>query len=458
MDKRLRNIILAQVESVLHDKTPGRDSLFELLKIATPDLKIHAVDNSSQREHAYKALKILIHPDKHAKALKGDRTEMQRITRIFQETTAYYNTCVGRLAYDSPGMSSNNSLGETTWRTDDMSKTTFKTRGAAQTVRTAKTNTGKTRHGFDEAQGNRRDFRPPSMINLNGSRYDSGELGVTPDTFDATQEWPFMDSMVKGPTHGDGGVTSNELAWIMGCRIINMRGAVVHGQAIGRAYQVTKKSNELDKYHTVDEVLRHFGFVCRSKLRHVEQIKDEIKEHGPVVSTSFRLTSAFFKASKYASLFSHKQLDKVHPVIIVGWSMKSTGEVWKVQALTGDPFEIGTGQFHVSDTVLAPPVPVLETIPWQSRGPYMDLSMPSVLGVSKDWRDLRHMSVSISPKELETFVSLLDGGFQKAIQEKQTFVVRDKNKKAYSRRYTLREVTTGDNGKWKISISLAEPS
>lgn len=456
MDKRLRNIILAQVEGVVHDKPPGRDSLYELLKIATPDLKIHAVDNSSQREHAYKALKILIHPDKHANSLKGDRAEMERLTRIFQETTGYYNTCVGRLAYDSPGMSSNNSLGETTWRTDDMSKTTYKTKAAAKTVYTNKT--AKTRHGFDEAQGNRRDFRPPSMINVNGSMYDSSDLGVSPADFDSFQEWPFMDPMVKGPSHSDGGVTSNELAWIMGCRIINLRGAVVHGQAIGRAYQVSKKSNELDKYHTVDEVLRHFGFVCRSKLRHVEQIKDEIREHGPVVSTSFRLTKAFYKASKYASLFSHKQVDKLHPVIIVGWSMKSTGEVWKIQALTGDSFEIGTGQFHVSDNVLAPPVPVLETIPWQSRGPYMDLSMPSVIGTSKDWRDLRHMSVSISAKELETFVSLLDGGFQKAIKEKQTFVVRDKNKKAYSRRYTLREVSTGDNGKWKISISLADPS
>jgi len=116
-----------------------------------------------------------------------------------------------------------------------------------------------------------------------------------------------------------------------------------------------------------------------------------------------------------------------------------------------------TGQFDISKTVLAVPTHILETIPWQSQGPYLDLNMPSVGGgVSKDWRDLRHMSISISAEELETLVSLLDGGFQKAIQSKQSFVVRDKKKKAYSRRYTLREVTTGDKGKWKISISLAE--
>lgn len=113
MDKRFRNLILAQVESVVHDKPASRDSLYDLLKIATPDLKIHAVDNTSQRESAYKALKILIHPDKHAKALKNDRKELQRVTKIFQETSAYYNVCCSRLGIESPGMSSNNSLGET---------------------------------------------------------------------------------------------------------------------------------------------------------------------------------------------------------------------------------------------------------------------------------------------------------------------------------------------------------
>ena len=457
MDKRFRNLIFAQVESVVHEQPPGRSSLYNLLKIATPELKIHAVDNTSQREQAYRALKILIHPDKHAKALRDDRKEMQRITGIFQETTGYYNTCCARLAYESPGMSSNNSFGESTWKTSDLDATTA--RGGARTVRTERTKKTAQR-GYDPAEySNKRDFRPPSMINVNGSGlrgFSFEDPNEIPDRFDAFAEWPYMNPMVKGPTHSDGGVTANELAWIMACRVINMRGAVVHGQAIGRAYQVSKKSNELDKYHSVDEVLRHFGFACGHKLSHPEEIKAEIKFNGPVVSVSFQLTKSFFKASKYASLFSHKQVGEIHPVIIVGWTISSTGELWKVQSLSGEPFEIGTGQFHVSDKVLAPPVSTLESIPWQSQGPYLDLNMPSVMGLSKDWRDLRHMSISISAKELETFVGMLDGGFQKAIQEKQSFVVRDKNKRAYSRRYTLREVNTSDNGKWKISISKAE--
>jgi len=462
MDKKFRDIIFSQVESVVYDKPPGRESLYELLKIATPDLKIHAVDNTSQREHAYKALKILIHPDKHAKSLKGDRTEMHRITAIFQETSGYYNTCCARLAVESPGMSSNNSLGETTWRTNDVSKATYKTkgggRGGGQTVKTSDRTRAAANHGYDTAEfSNKRDFRPPSVVNVNAGNFffDDEEI---PASFDATEQWPFMSNMVKGPSNPDGSVSNNELAWIMACRVLNMRGAVVHGQAIGRAYQVSKKSNELDKYHSVDEVLRHFGFVCRSRLRNIDDIKAEIKDNGPVVSVSFQLTRSFFKASKYANLFSHKQIDKIHPVIIVGWNMTSTGELWRAQALTGEPFEVGTGQFGISDSVLAPPLPTLETIPWQSQGPYLDLNMPSVLGLSKDWRELRHMSISISATELETMVSLLNGGFQKAIKEKQTIVIRDKNKKAYSRRYTLREVTMGDGGKWKISVSQAEPT
>jgi hypothetical protein len=85
MDKKFRNLILSQVEAVVHDKPAGRQSLYDLLRIATPDLKLHMVDNTSQREHAYRALKVLIHPDKYRKALRNDDKEMARVTKIFQE-------------------------------------------------------------------------------------------------------------------------------------------------------------------------------------------------------------------------------------------------------------------------------------------------------------------------------------------------------------------------------------
>jgi spore coat polysaccharide biosynthesis predicted glycosyltransferase SpsG len=104
MDKKFRNLILSQVEAVVHDKPAGRQSLYDLLRIATPDLKLHMVDNTSQRESAYRALKVLIHPDKHRKALRNDDKEMARVTRIFQETSAYYNVCCARLAMESPSL------------------------------------------------------------------------------------------------------------------------------------------------------------------------------------------------------------------------------------------------------------------------------------------------------------------------------------------------------------------
>lgn len=434
MDKKFRNLILAQVEQVVHDKPAGRDSLYDLLKIATPDLKLHAVDNTSQRESAYKSLKILIHPDKHAKALKNDKKELARVTRIFQETSAYYNVCCSRLAAESPGMSSNNSLGETTMRTNE----------------TRQTSKGRSRHAYDNANiSNKRDFRPPSVISL-------GSSAKTPIEFNSYQVWPFMKDMVKSPPVGER-VSQSELAWIMGCRVINLRGAVIHGQGIGRAYQVSRKSNEVDKYKHPAEVLKHFGFVCRRQLDNVQEIKLEIMEHGPVISTSFELHRSFYNSTEHADKFSANQVGRIHPLIIVGWTMTSQGELWKVRGLDGkETFEIGTGQFKISESVLAPPEAILETIPWQSNGPYLDLNMPNVLGQSKDWRELRHMSISISAKELETLSKMLEGGFQQAIKNKQSFVIRDKNKLAYSRRYTLREVSMGDNSKWKISISQAE--
>lgn len=84
MDKKFRGLILGQVESILRDKPPSRQALYDLLKIATPELKLHTVDNIHEREHAFKALKVIIHPDKHAKALQDDPKEWARITKIFQ--------------------------------------------------------------------------------------------------------------------------------------------------------------------------------------------------------------------------------------------------------------------------------------------------------------------------------------------------------------------------------------
>lgn len=277
--------------------------------------------------------------------------------------------------------------------------------------------------------------------------------GRLPSHFDAFQQWPFMAPMMKAPPSGTT-LSNQELSWIVACRCINFRGAVLHGQKIGRAYQVTKKQNELDKCKTPQDVFQHFGFRCRVLLKRIQDIKTEIITHGPVVSSSFLCRDAIYKS--HSQQLSAKQLHKVHPLLLVGWCMTSAGELWKCHSVWGDTFEVGVGQFDIDKNVLAPPVATLETIPWQKEGPYLDLNMPNPAGgSSKDWRELQHMSISISAKELEVLGQILPGGFQKAISNKTSFVVRDKHKLAYSRRYTLREVTT-DGGKWKISISQAE--
>jgi hypothetical protein len=445
MDKKFRNLILSQVEAVVHDRPAGRQSLYDLLKIATPDLKLHMVDNTSQREHAYRALKVIIHPDKHRKALKNNGVEMQRVTKIFQETSAYYNVCCARLSMESPSLQDNNSLeGDTPTKTPHRHNTPLRVNS-----------------GFDQASmSNKRDYRPPSIISF-GEDMQLFHRDSMPVSFDAYEQWPYMNDMVKAPATDTTLLSTNELSWIMACRVINLRGACIHGQAIGRAYQVTKKSSDLEMCKTVEDVLRHFGFVASQRLRKIQDIKMEIMAHGPVLSTSFQLHKSFYQQQQSTSMtnkFSKNHVSKLHPLLLVGWSMSSLGELWKVQALDGGTFELGTGQFEISTTVVAPPASILETIPWQSTGPYLDLNMPSSVQSGRDWRDLRHMSISISAKELETFSKLLEGGFQQAIKNKQSFVIRDKHKLAYSRRYTLREITTGDNGKWKISISLASVS
>mmetsp|Transcript_17835 Transcript_17835/g.21857 ORF Transcript_17835/g.21857 Transcript_17835/m.21857 type:complete len:379 (-) Transcript_17835:476-1612(-) len=86
-----RNLILEQVE-VLLMKEPGRKSLYDLLKVTSPNLEESSLDDSILRAKSYKKLKLRIHPDKH--------NNDSRATNIFQNLNSFYNTCVSTILND----------------------------------------------------------------------------------------------------------------------------------------------------------------------------------------------------------------------------------------------------------------------------------------------------------------------------------------------------------------------
>lgn len=312
-----------------------------------------------------------------------------------------------------------------------------------------------------------------------GVREAYARSGKLPITLDAFQVWPFL---VTHDSQDDIGVntmiTQSKLAWCIACRCLNARGAIVHGQGLGQEYfQVPHNNNLLDQYQSVEEVFQHWGVVGQSHLfRTKRDIQHEIIQNGPVISVSFRPDPLFFQTHShqfhsFPAKHGGRQQQKpfpCHPVLILGWTVTHTGEQWKVQSLHDKNVvvHIGFGQWDIDTIIVAPSVATLEHLPLQTPGPYLDLHMPRVGPTNnQDWRDSQSLGISLTLYEMETLSHILtntgtleQGGqrdiFRSAITNQTPFVIRDKYRLAYSRRYTLQEVisSNSNNNKWKIVV------
>ncbi|CAD7951514.1 unnamed protein product [Amoebophrya sp. A25] len=213
------------------------------------------------------------------------------------------------------------------------------------------------------------------------------------------------------------------------CRFLNLRGAIVHGRAIGLPFQHTTNLTERGLKgsltgtwlgESAQERLAAFGGAKVLSSR--AAIKRELMERGPVVSTSFRLEQIF--AERSGHLFDLRRVGNTHDLIIVGWEIGLCGECWLVRARdtysrgvfgawcrdekaattatttggttaqlgSGDPnstssgsgtppdvFPIGFGQFGIEDRVvsLQSNSMLVNSITWQP-GPYLDVDEDAV--------------------------------------------------------------------------------
>mmetsp|Transcript_6312 Transcript_6312/g.15946 ORF Transcript_6312/g.15946 Transcript_6312/m.15946 type:complete len:423 (+) Transcript_6312:477-1745(+) len=313
--------------------------------------------------------------------------------------------------------------------------------------------------------------RPPQRPkNQQYSILDAYEMtGKLPTSFSVYDAWPFLvhDEFTATPNKNIK-YSNREIAWNMACCCLNMRGCILHGQRLGGGkggghFQPTHNSKLLDRYSAVPQVMEHFGFATQQDLfRKPKDVQHELIRRGPVVSTSFVLSRACFES--HNQMFSHSQVNQHIPLLIIGWSVTSRGEMWKVQSLydrSKGIFHLGFGQWQIDQTVVAPPKATLECVPWQSPGPYLDLHMPRIDG-GKDWRQSQSLGINITGSELEILSHLLErggsSGLKTAIARQTNFVIRDKNHKGYSRRYRLQDVTHvgGSQNKWKIVVGRVD--
>lgn len=145
---------------------------------------------------------------------------------------------------------------------------------------------------------------------------------------------------------------------------INARGAIAHGQKTENIFTAENMSQHTDVTAALD---------CRGGTKYLTsatEIKKELMENGPVVSTSFVPSKAVVSG---AGLL-RSRVNKQHELLLIGWTLAAYGEMWLAMPLDRqlEPIRIAFGQFGIDEMVMAPKNS-FENVPWQS-GPYLDLA------------------------------------------------------------------------------------
>lgn len=272
---------------------------------------------------------------------------------------------------------------------------------------------------------------------------DYGAGDDFPPHFHVRDKWPFLNLTTL--SQESRGVQDDSLTALVITQCMNSRGAIAHGNMTENTF-VTES---MRKYTSVQAAFEHNG--GSKYLTSIADIKKELFQNGPVVSTSFIL-DAFLAAAGESSpmTFLPSRIGQQHELLIVGWKLTTFAEVWLALPLNGqlDPIQIAFGNFGIDETCVAPK-DSFENFPWQ-KGPYLDLSFSS-----KDWMGWDTMEVLINGSELQSLGRCFESGLIKAAgKDKEPFVIRDKNKLAHSRLYGLNDVALDEKkAMWKVSVS-----
>jgi len=288
------------------------------------------------------------------------------------------------------------------------------------------------------------EFGSPKKKRKRGQRDRSSTASTSkPVNFNVRDKWTFLDLKFK---KCDAKHIPEQVAY----QCINARGAIAHCRDTQCGYSV----NESDVPCDAEEAFHRKGAGSKN-LEDTDDIKNELMNKGPVVSTSFLLSEVFMNNSDTSFWFDKSLIGKTYPLLIVGWKMTAFGEVWLVQPLTNygcsEIQKISFGQFGIDDHCIAP-LSTFENLHWQS-GPYFPLDLSSTpLKWCHEWKS---MQCSISSNDLENLGKLLEKDLFEASKAKKKFVICDSTKIAHSRSCYLKTLKWQTGVKsWDITLSL----
>lgn len=425
--------ILDQVDLFL-SATPGRQSLLNLLRLATPDLKMEdMVNDEITRLRAIKVLKLKIHPDKHPKK--------ESAMRLFQEAQVFIKMCedkikVGVVNEDSTMKPKKNDFGgkDGFTRTKDSPSQPQKSfrRDSCQPVNYPNSNS---LSATDTRPANESDVR----------------LTADALNFRVSQHWPELNTI----SYQDFEIVHpNDVTAHIACCCVNARGTIAHGKKIGLSYNGKKYADNLN-YSTMEDYFKAIGNGGVRKIRGVQEMKEELVKNGPLVSSAFHLDPEFLRRLEEKSPydFVSSLAGNVHPIMIEGWGQTSFGEVWIVA-----PFQTNEKRtfipFHKFDIESECTVPKsnFEQVPWQ-RGPFFDHD----LSKSDAWRQIEVGQFRVKTADLERLGLCFPPGegLVTSALKKTPFELRNVKKIAHSRSCTLRDVSWDiDKKKWAIKVDF----
>lgn len=258
-----------------------------------------------------------------------------------------------------------------------------------------------------------------------------------PVKFHVGQKWKFVDCQRPRAS----GIVDAELAAHTAAVCYNARGAISHGQVT----QIHYTRDAFKPFLIVQSIFDHMGGF--KHLSSVQEIKKELMENGPIVSTSFVLPRPLLDNEKYSSAFLKSRVEMTHEVVIVGWMTAAAGQFWLVKSLDAysPPVPIAMGHFGIDDCCVSPIVN-FSSVVWQN-GPYFDAEFSS-----DEWMEWRALLLDLSDAEMQDLACCFKTGLLAASRQGSTFVIRNKNKFAHSRRYRLKEISWNkETSKWTVS-------
>mmetsp|Transcript_5521 Transcript_5521/g.13841 ORF Transcript_5521/g.13841 Transcript_5521/m.13841 type:complete len:274 (+) Transcript_5521:28-849(+) len=146
-----------------------------------------------------------------------------------------------------------------------------------------------------------------------------------PLEFNSIDKWPHIEYQKPWVTPE---LTKEEMSRAVAYQCLNARGAIAHGQKIERKFNQTSVCHaDVEAHKSVEQMFSLRGGA--KELSGINEIKEELRNNGPVVSTSFRPSEMFLSSNTISKSDHGHQSD----ILIVGWRQLSSGEVWIVQPL-----------------------------------------------------------------------------------------------------------------------------